>query len=158
MDSAPTRILVKRDEYRRPRPRSLRHVDASTPEGRYSLELAAWLDDFGWDIFFTFTHARGDLSLPAWRRAMRRFYDSVGPARLYWATERGKLGRSHVHGLMGGRKHKWAPPITVDHVFKYGTKTFGRTAAGIYDPGRGAAAYCSKYVTKDAHDYDFYGR
>lgn len=88
---------------------------------------------------------------------MRRFHRDLEPAHLFWATEAGKCtGRTHIHGLIGGSKHRFLPAVTPEQVFNYGSEKFGRTKAAPFDPAKGGSRYVSKYVTKGHYDYEVY--
>ncbi|MEO5925708.1 MAG: hypothetical protein ABIR70_17960 [Bryobacteraceae bacterium] len=122
-------------------------------------ELAeAWgsfLAGYPWDWFLTLTFREPAGTFRA-HRLFQRFAADVEKAAnvstgWFRADECGNVnGRLHMHALM----------LNVGHLPRLYWMNEWDKRAGFarilpFDPSKGAAFYCSKYVTKDLGDYDF---
>ena len=121
-----------------------------------------WLGSYPWDHYATLTFRQvtgPDLARESFDRWMRRLAREA-QLPLFWflGIEDGRLnGRLHIHALIGNTGHhsiermdeRWT--TTPDGK---PSKRNGFTRIVRYDPTLGAAHYCTKYVTKELHDYD----
>jgi len=115
-----------------------------------------WLSTFEWDWWCTLTF-REPYSARASTRAFQRWAaclptsdSSASGVRYFMAHEIGRLGRLHLHALLGDvhpgtlRKNAWR--IWFDR--------HGRAQILPYESELGAGHYISKYVTKDLAHYE----
>jgi hypothetical protein len=126
-----------------------------------SVAYAEFIAKQNWDWFVTLT-TRHALSLPAARRQADRFFKRLCDVSLpcekkfFWAAEPFDLKDGyHLHGLLKTE----APFGTIIDVYQVtsGAKR-QHSWAGVelrkYDPQKGAAMYCAKYIQKRMCDYD----
>jgi hypothetical protein len=119
--------------------------------------MAAWLLETEWMYFFTATF-REERSIKAVRRSMALFVKDLRPDRFFWATEAGKVtGRNHVHGLLHFEDSACGI-ASAEMIWNYLSKRFGRSNCREIVPGKGAEAYCSKYVIKGFGDWNAGGK
>lgn len=112
-----------------------------------------WLATYPWQAWCTLTfreertHASATRGFGSFTRWLRK--DSPG---LGWfcAHEVGSFGRLHLHALLGGME----PYTSRKALWKRWHDRFGRAQILPYDPGRGAAYYVAKYVTKELSHYE----
>jgi len=115
-----------------------------------------WLSGFEWDYFgtFTFGHPRrssGITPVIRWWSYMAANCPSVY-ARAFVADEFDRdHSRVHVHALLH------SDPVAVqDRLWGSWRKHWGRERILRFDPGKGAAWYCAKYLLKeDQHRADW---
>ena len=122
-----------------------------------------WLEEHEWDYWATLTFRdaySGDAATRAFDRLIRWGRRLAPDLGYFVGHEVGKLGRLHLHALFSGA-------VDVDQVgvlnsqglrskdiWHWWFKRYGRAQVLPYDPTRGAAAYVSKYVTKEMGHYD----
>lgn len=141
-------------------------------------ELGAFLQLYAWDAFITdtFKH-RVMFPRQAMNRVWARLSSSVAPIRrAFIAGEEHRLGGWHTHGLVEfehsgcndalvvlpsgeewdlGREVGETPALIMEHRRRLGALGWCRVQE-VRAIG-GCAGYCSKYLTKEVGDYDFYG-
>jgi len=113
-----------------------------------------WLGGFPWDAWGTLTfrwsdptHAQLDRAFSGFVTHIRNF-SMTGDAPYFLGHEVGRGGRAHLHCLLGvGDMPRTA-------LWSWWFKRYGRCEVRGYDPERGAAAYVSKYITKELGHYD----
>lgn len=118
----------------------------------------AWgtfLAGYPWDWFLTLTFREPPGSFRAHRMFDRfaRDIERAANAPIGWfrADEYGSIGgHLHIHGLMLGTGH--LSRMAWLHEWN---RWAGFARILPFDPAKGAAFYCSKYVTKQFGDYDF---
>lgn len=114
---------------------------------------AAWgahLGRYPWTHFATLTFSQESVQDYARRQFLsfvRRVERDAGPTYWFYGTEFGKLGRMHLHALLGRTEL-----MTRDELQEHWPCGFSRFLP--YDSQLGAAHYVSKYITKDLADYD----
>lgn len=123
----------------------------ATPSGPDAVQqYGDWLEELAeWDYWCTLTF-RWDVSERTARRYIERWLEKVQPSLMWWGTERGRLGRVHIHGLISFGHYEYGPSA---HQL-WDSWPHGRSQFDQFDAGRGASHYVGKYVTKDAADYD----
>jgi len=122
--------------------------------------LGRWLSEFEWSCWCTWTFdARFGDTGPSPDRCLhhtRRWIEQLpGPSVGYFvATESGRLGRVHSHGLLRlpdgttpARKSLWRSWFT----------RYGRCRVLPYNPRLGATHYVAKYITKEPLGWDLGG-
>ena len=69
--------------------------------------------------------------------------------QMFWAAERFEAGKDgfHCHALINTRH-------SANQIEKWYRKHYGIAEVSRYNPARGAALYCAKYMTKRTFDYD----
>lgn len=107
-----------------------------------------WLDEFSWDLWCTLTF-KEERSHASATRAFENFgkfiRNSGSPdAGWFFAHEVGRLGRLHLHALIGGID----PWTSRRALWRWWFRRYGRAQILPFDPDRGAAFYVAKYVTK----------
>lgn len=132
--------------------------------------MGAWLGGLApWDAFTTWTFSR-PVSLDGamyWGRHHLRWLEKAAaqPIYAFLAAERGdKGGLIHLHGLVGNVGHlqsycgvrrpagAWGKKCCMLHAWPAG---YARVLP--YDPGKGAAHYVSKYVSKGLAEWELWG-
>ena len=110
-----------------------------------------FLQEKEWTQFATFTTAK-PITLKSARRLMEKVATRVLKANeyMFWAAERFDLGREgyHMHALINTRH-------SAKQIEDWYKEHYGRCDVSRYNPERGAAHYCAKYMTKHVFDYDF---
>lgn len=107
-----------------------------------------WLNAFHWDAWCTLTfreersHASATRAFERFGRWLRR--EGNPAAGWFYAHEVGSYGRLHLHALVGGLE----PYTSRRALWRWWFDHYGRAQILPFDPGRGAAYYVSKYVTK----------
>lgn len=91
--------------------------------------------------FESYTVTPSTLPKVVWQAAER-----LGASRAFVAVERHRLDGVHVHSLLRQYPHRDTPSQSL---WKYLSKSFGRTSVQLPHDGMAAVAYCAKYVTKD---------
>jgi hypothetical protein len=135
-----------------------------------TLETAAWLDQFVWNWFATYTFAEPVSAYGAHYMFTRhlRFLERLAQMSIYAfrADEYGPVnGRFHMHALIGNvgsipafcgvrlGPEVWGRPCCAVHAWPCG---FARVLE--YDARMGATGYVTKYVVKEQFgDFDIYG-
>lgn len=109
-----------------------------------------YLQSKEWTMFATFTTAK-PISLGSARRLMEKVAARVlrDGEQMFWAAEQFEQGREgyHCHALINTRH-------SAKQVEDWYRKHYGRAEVSRYNPARGAALYCAKYMTKKTFDYD----
>ncbi len=120
-----------------------------------------WLGTFPWDAWGTMTFAAGefthDAASRAWQRFARHFQMQQPLGTWFVGHEVGARGRLHLHCLLGGMHDR--TPEARTQLWEWWFKRYGRAQVLGYDPEKGAAHYCAKYVSKELafYDLDFNG-
>lgn len=114
-----------------------------------------WLDTLAeWDFFATWT-TREPWTAKAWRRAISRYLSDVRASSYFWGLESHRSGYLHAHGLIKDDSGQ----LTSRFLWKTSFDRFGRSKIILFDPGKGATKYVSKYCFKahhsDVFDWDF---
>jgi len=116
-------------------------------------DFEAWteyLEAKPWTMFATFTTSK-PISLGSARRLMQKVGAKVlrNGECMFWAAERFELGREgyHCHALINTR-------YSANQIEKWYSAHYGRADVRRYNPLKGAAGYCAKYMTKKTFDYD----
>lgn len=124
--------------------------------------LSDWLNNQDWDLWTTLSTGY-ELTLPASRRAMIRFHDTVSkknPCSTFWASEKFDVKDGfHIHTLW-----KFENNISKRETYREFVKDWRITCntkdANIYSKrynmDMGAHKYISKYITKEITDYDYF--
>lgn len=132
------------------------------PDGwREADELGRWLDGLGgWASFGTFTFgSRFGPEGPSADRALFHFrgwragLGVARPAQCFVAVEAGRLGRVHLHALLG----ELGGGVPRSAVWRSWFERFGRASITSFDPDRGATYYVAKYLTKAPLHWDIWG-
>ena len=116
-----------------------------------------WLSCYPWDAWGTLTFKWPDPTEAQLDRAFARFRSFLSmtittslPLAYFVGHEVGAGGRAHLHCLIGcldiGAQRST--------IWKWWWTRYGRCEVRGYDPERGAAAYVSKYITKELGHYD----
>lgn len=117
---------------------------------------SSWLGLYPWDAWGTLTFAAGEFTHEAATRAWNnyaRWLSAQHPlAAWFVGHEVGARGRLHMHCLLGALTHRDRDAFAV--LWEWWFRRYGRCEVKGYDPERGAAAYVSKYVTKELAHYD----
>ena len=119
-------------------------------------EYGAWLDQYDWDHFCTFT-TRLPISVGSARRLMVKLGDTLGcpdRAEMFWAAEPFETREGHhLHALLSlhGDVDKY-------HLWQYWHSRYGRNSILNYDSGKKGSEYLAKYVTKGFADWDIYAK
>lgn len=115
-------------------------------------QYAVWLDQLtDWTYWATLTF-RDAYSTESARRAMNVFLNATSPAICWWGVEQGEVGgRTHIHCLLD-----FKTPIMAQAVWQWWFDRYGRAHVDAFDQEKGATHYVSKYVTKEAADYDLH--
>lgn len=115
-----------------------------------------WLGTFPWDAWGTLTFAAGefthDAASRAWARFSREFQNQHPLGCWFVGHEVGARGRLHLHCLLGAMLQP--TPASRTQLWEWWFKRYGRAQIAGYDPERGAAHYCAKYVSKELAHYD----
>lgn len=114
-----------------------------------------WFERLGWDTFDTFTLVLGarESAYFAWR-ALARWSASMQTVhgrqlRQVVALEWQHRGTAHLHALSYGYRDVSLDAIHQARRFWEDASGGGHARVWPYEASGGAAAYCSKYVTKD---------
>lgn len=120
--------------------------------------LAEWVQQFGWQFFFTgtFKPDRSYRDTIKTKRAVERWIFSLGKLydkhniEYFLAVERFKHGDfTHIHMLING-----LDGLTFSQIGESWRILYGREKVEEYDQERGANFYLTKYVTKELCDWD----
>lgn len=116
---------------------------------------ADWLGRYPWEAWGTLTFKWPDPTEAQLDRAFARFVRYIGrswdrPPCYFLGHEVGRGGRAHLHCLLGG----FSPTLQRTEMWRWWFDRFGRCEVRGYDPEKGAAAYVSKYITKELGHYD----
>lgn len=115
-----------------------------------------WLSCFPWDAWGTLTFAAGEFTHEAASRAFARFarhFTTHHPIGTWFVGhEVGARGRLHLHCLLGQMMER--TPEARSALWEWWFKRYGRAQVLGYDPEKGAAHYCAKYVSKELAHYD----
>lgn len=128
--------------------------------------FAAWAGAFPWHTWSTLTYApvspySGREQNPTVRSARRAIAWLLERGRVQaavWVTERGKrFGRVHNHALLSFfPSDPWSIQVDQDETVRTWERTFGWMQAEPFDPVKGAAGYCGKYLRKQDCDWDLW--
>ena len=131
-----------------------------------------------WDWWCTFTTGY-KMTLGSARRSMERLNDrlneNVSPANLAWFGERYETKEGyHTHGFLKLFDRSLFEPVVLNgetvrsgnvgfdlvrkswQIVTKGQDKYNRIHLSEYNPKKGAAGYCVKYVTKGFSDWDIY--
>lgn len=130
----------------------------------YKDDIAAFLQSYNWDYFFTVTPRNGRRDPLAFNRdvwgELRPFdhlpVDHSGDAtRAFITCEPFFLKGLHVHGLIAGTSELRLPWWIEEGL----NRRFGRSRVELCRSQEQVAGYCGKYVSKNmgGDNYDFFG-
>jgi len=124
----------------------------------------SYLETIEWDFWITGT-TNYALTLPSARRLMDRFHNNMkrysgtlfrDELKIWWVAEPFDLRYGyHLHFLMEAKPEPRFKEIYT--LWNYACKRsegHHRCQAERYKPGKGAGAYCAKYILKRNSDYD----
>lgn len=116
--------------------------------------LASYLQQKQWDVIITGTFAKRE-NHP--HTAIEKVYNKLPFSRkAFLAAETHRLGGYHVHGLVEFSENfdKFESiAIATENLSKNGF-----CKVDLIDSPRAVSAYCTKYVTKELGDYEFFGK
>lgn len=129
--------------------------------------FAAWAGAFPWHTWATLTYAphsphSGREQNPTVRSARRAVAWLLERGRVHtavWVTERGsRFGRVHNHALLSFYPGigPWAVQVDQDETERTWERVFGFAQMEPFDPVKGAAGYCGKYLRKQDCDWDIW--
>ena len=124
-------------------------------------KLAVWVDQFDWQFWFTGTFPE-EKSYRDTIKTKKAFFRFIGDLRkgfgkkeieYFMAVERFKhVDFTHVHALLNG-----LDGMTYKQIGEtWHNRHLGREQVKIYEKGKGANFYLTKYVTKDLCDWDLH--
>lgn len=122
-------------------------------------EVSSWINTFQWQYWFTgtFKPERSYTDTMNAKRAFMRFIGDLGKKyhksdiEFWLALERFKFGEEvHCHALLNG-----LDGLQYRQIGETWRKRFGREQVEGYDPEKGANHYITKYIVKEACDWDF---
>jgi hypothetical protein len=112
-----------------------------------------FLESFEWDWFVTLTFDRPITHIGAqnaFRRYVKKLEEAAGqPIAWFLVVERGTIGQLHLHALISQvrrlNRYTW---------MRIWDKRNGFARIYVFDPRRGAAYYCAKYLPRTDCDFD----
>lgn len=123
-------------------------------------QMAAWVDQFDWQFWFTGTFLP-DQSYRDTIKTKRAFGRFAGDLRknykkneieYFLAVERFKHGEfTHVHALLNG-----LDGLSYRQIGEAWRDRYGREQVETYQKDKGANFYLTKYITKDFCDWDLH--
>lgn len=105
-----------------------------------------------WDLFVTLTFRERGVSYPVARARMLLWLEelpkSLAPCECAWVVERQRDGTAHVHALWRLGSGASSPSSVWRRLKERWFSLWGIARFTPYIPGRGAADYLCKYLTK----------
>jgi len=148
--------------------RNFRDTNIQNPFIGYQYQVkeayVMYLSTIPWDFFVTGT-TRYDLTLKSARRLAERWYARIrllNQTMFFWVAEPFELKDGHhIHGLLKlpDCSKQYFDILTGSWQWATGNSDNEKTKWNYlhlvnYDPRRGAAGYCAKYVLKSHSDFD----
>lgn len=128
--------------------------------------FGAWAGAFPWHTWATLTYApvnpysgrEQNPTILSARRAISWLLERGRVRAAVWVTERGKrFGRVHNHALLSFfDPSPFAVQVDERETVETWERTFGWMQAEPFDPVKGAAGYCGKYLRKQDCDWDLW--
>lgn len=113
------------------------------------------LDHYNWTWFTTLTFKDFPKTYTAQNRVKRflRYVERIERHKVAWymCMEYTKLGCPHFHLLMGNLEG-----ARYSKYFTWWFTRYGGARFKVYDPGKGATYYLTKYVIKDSYESGWY--
>lgn len=120
--------------------------------GHWKFLWQNYLAAIPWQYWYTITFKQGDISPAAARRAITGFQDRFNPDLHFWVTEDGRLyDRTHLHGLL-----YFVGSSSSFMMFDWTHRRYGWCRFSKFDPERGGIKYVTKYLVKQAVDWDMF--